>query len=165
MFCKENGKVSLLNDNFNNNSLSENWFISGYQSENVNVRIDDGRLLIRQGGERTALYLNSKPLSVDKNKSVVIEFTSTVMKDISCYKVWLSINETSILCRKRCDVPEHVKVIYDPQNATVTSYIDGELFETKSNITFNLNDGILNLKFSSNHFEKWYLDDISVSQP
>ena len=165
VFCKENGKVSLLNDNFNNNSLSENWFISGYQSENVNVRIDDGRLLIRQGGERTALYLNSKPLSVDKNKSVVIEFTSTVMKDISCYKVWLSINETSILCRKRCDVPEHVKVIYDLQNATITSYVDGELFETKSNVTFNSADGRLTLKFSSTHFEKWYLDDISVSQP
>ncbi len=165
VFCAEGHERKLLVDNFDNGTLSDNWEISGYQSGSSSISVNDGRVLIRQGGEKTAIILSTKPLQIDRQRPVIIEFTSTVMKDNSCYKVWLYLNENSILCRKRCDVTERVKVVYDLQNATLTSYIDGEIIETIGNVPLNSADGRLSIKFFSNHFENWYIDDISVLQP
>lgn len=164
VFLKKQDNQVLLNDDFNDGVLDDRWIVSGYTSEYVFVKETYGIVLIKQGGDRTSVRLKSKPLIIDPDKKLIIEFKSTFRKDIYCTSAWFHVNNFSIQCRKKCDVPEQIKVVCDLKSGLTQCFADNEEISRRENSSIQLDDGKIQIGFSCSQFEKWEIDDIVVYQ-
>jgi len=165
VFYKKTGTGGvLLSDNFNNGGPGDQWIRKGYNSEYTGVTVTDGHLLIRQGGEHTRTCLLTKELHADIQKELILEFKSTVLRSGACRKAWIGINGHSVICRKQYNVAEAVKLVWNMQKGSVQCYIDGELYTTGEGDYFRSADGIVQLRFDCDDFERWEIDDVTICQ-
>ncbi len=164
VFLKKQEEKLLLSDDFNDGIMDDRWIVSGYRSDYVYVTESNGIVLIKQGGERTRIYLKSRPLIIDPDKKLIIEFKSTFRKSIYCTDAWLYINNFSMQCKKKCDVPEQIKVVCDLKNGLIQRFVDNEEIYRRENTSIALDEGKIQIGFSCSQFEKWELDDVMVYQ-
>ncbi|MGV8135292.1 MAG: hypothetical protein AB2L20_08755 [Mangrovibacterium sp.] len=164
VFLKKQEEKVLLSDDFNDGIMDDRWIVSGYVSDYVYVTESNGFVLIKQGGERTRTYLKSRPLIINPDKKLIIEFKSTFRKDIYCTDAWLYINNFSMQCKKKCDVPEQIKVVCDLKNGLTQRFVDNEEIYRRENTSIALDEGKIQIGFSCSQFEKWELDDVMVYQ-
>ncbi len=164
IFYSEKGDGSLLKDDFNDGVLDSRWIVEGETGDWVTAREESGILLIRQGGERTGIRINSNKLAVNPNQKLIIEVTSRRSVNIDYYPADILINRNySLRCRKYCEGPEHARIICDLKNGTAECSVNGEIIRTYERIHFKPEEGI-EIGFYCAYWQQWEIDDISVYQ-
>lgn len=158
-------RVTLLSDNFDDGILDERWEDKGYKSNYARGGETDGHLFMYQGGERTHVYIRTKPLQADPDKKLIIQFTSRLLRSSSCYYAWVVIHDNyQVRFRKKCDEPEKVRLEWDLKNGEINCYTDGELVYSDKKEYYRDADGLVQPGFGCSDFQRLEIDDIEIFQ-